>query len=120
VTSRGAGTEVFEGVWEGGNAVTEGVSVRLGVDDGWTVKVREGVNVEDGVNVAGWKSVGDIVGEGVMDGVRVAVKVLVAVPVSVGGVGVRVAVSVSVVVGVTEGVRLPGLGRRAIAINPTQ
>lgn len=98
----------------------EGVSVKLGVAEGWIVKVREGVKVMDGVNVAGWKRVGDMVGEGVVEGVKVAVKVLVAVPVRVGGVGVSVAVWVSVVVGVTEGVRLPGLGRNAIAINPTQ
>ena len=70
----------------------EGVSVKLGVIEGWIVKVREGVKVMDGVNVAGWKSVGDMVGEGVVEGVKVAVKVLVAVPVRVGGVGVRVAV----------------------------
>jgi hypothetical protein len=72
------------------------------------------------VNVAGWKRVGDMVGVGVMEGVRVGVNVLVAVPVNVGGVGVMVAVSVSVVVGVTDGVRLPGEGRSAIAIKPIQ
>ena len=84
------------------------------------MKVREGVNVKDGVSVAGWNNVGVRVGEPVMVGVKVGVNVFVAVSVSVGGVGVRVAVSVSVAVGVTDGVRLPGEGRRAIAINPTQ
>jgi len=56
----------------------------------------------------------------VMEGVRVGVNVFVAVPVKVGGVGVVVAVSVKVVVGVMDGVRLPGEGRSAIAINPIQ
>jgi hypothetical protein len=96
----------------------EGVSVKLGVSDGWTVKVREGV--KDGVSVAGWNNVGVRVVVPVMDGVKVGVNVFVAVPVRVGGVGVKVAVSVSVTVGVTDGVKLPGEGRSAIAINPIQ
>jgi hypothetical protein len=46
------GATVFDGVWEGENAVTEGVNVRLGVHDGGIdVEVKEGV--KDGVNVAG-------------------------------------------------------------------
>jgi len=98
--------------------VIEGVSVGLGVNDGSTVKVREGV--KDGVNVAGWNKVGVRVGVLVMDGVKVGVNVFVAVSVRVGGVGVKVAVQVSVMVGVTDGVKLLGEGRSAIAINPIQ
>jgi hypothetical protein len=98
--------------------VIEGV--RLGVHDGWIVALEEGVGVKEGVSVAGWNSVGVRVGEPVTDGVKVGVNVLVAVPVRVGGVGVMVAVSVNVVVGVTDGVRLSGEGRMAIAKNPTQ
>ena len=100
----------------------EGVRVWLGVNDAGIVKVREGVS--DGVNVAGWIMVGVkvkvIVIVLVIDGVKVGVNVLVAVSVRVGGVGVKVAVGVKVTVGVTEGVKLLGEGRSAIAINPIQ
>jgi hypothetical protein len=48
------------------------------------------------------------------------VGVLLAVLVKTSGVGLRVAVTVMDGVNVTVGVKLPGVGARAIAINPIQ
>ena len=112
------GTEVLDGVKEGGMEVKEGVIVRLGVHDGVMDAVSEGVSVKDGVRVAGWNKVG------LADGVRVIVGVelgvLVFVPVRVTGVKVWVAVAVSVGVSVAVGVRLPAEGASTIATNPIQ
>jgi hypothetical protein len=76
--------------------------------------------VNDGVKLAGVNWVSVIVGDGVLDGVRVVVGVRDGVLVRVSGVGLSVAVSVMVEVGVAEGVRLPGSGARAIATKPIQ
>ena len=107
---------VFVGVLDGVMGVKEGVSVVVCVNVG----VREAVNVNDGVRVAGVNWVNVIVGDGVLDGVRVVVGVREGVLVRVSGVGLRVAVAVLVEVGVTVGVKLPRSGARAIAINPMQ
>ena len=107
---------VFEGVLEGVMGVNEGVSVIVGVNVG----VIEAVKVNDGVRVAGVNWVNVIVGDGVLDGVRVVVGVRDGVLVRVSGVGLRVAVAVIVEVGVAEGVRLLGSGARAIATKPMQ
>lgn len=76
--------------------------------------------MKDGVKLAGVNWVSVIVGEGVLDGVRVVVGVRDGVLVRVSGVGLSVAVAVTVEVGVAVGVRLPGSGARAIAIKPMQ
>ena len=76
--------------------------------------------MNDGVKLAGVNWVNVIVGDGVLDGVRVVVGVREGVLVRVSGVGLRVAVAVTVEVGVAVGIRLPGSGARAMAINPMQ
>ena len=70
--------------------------------------------------MAGWKAVDVAVAVDVVVGVNVIVGVRLAVLVKISGVGLRVAVAETDAVGVTVGVKLPGVGASAIAINPIQ
>lgn len=78
------------------------------------------VGVLDGVCVAGWNGVHVTVGVDVGVGVNVSVGVMLAVPVRTGGVNVKLGVIVTVSVGVVVGFKLPGVGARAMAMNPMQ
>ena len=118
----GDGKDVMDGVSVGTSTVKEGVSVKLGVNEGIWDGVKEGVNVKDGVSVAGWKDVDVTDAVEVSDGVNVLVGVRLIVLVNITGVGLRVAVAVISCVGVVVGVavRLPGVGASAIAMKPIQ
>ena len=102
---KNAGVEVAVGVFEG----VKLVGVRVGVSDGVSVAVRDGVLVRVGVAVRVFARVTVALGRwnGVCVAVLVAVGVCVSVivPVDV-GVAVGVVVGVFVGVGVTEGVRV--------------